>query len=508
MKSLAALFLALPLALPLAAAVPASPSPRSFKRDAPNGVLGVSLRKIVAPRDTAIGTRRMAMMSRPAKAAQKASRGTGPPRQSLVDHNEYYLADLAIGTPPQPVSLLVDTGGWVTWVNPDCTRAARPADCTSLSLPGYNASLSNPPPVAVHDLDQVVVYGDYSMAVQVEGMADVFTFGSGNSTSGHVDQQPFGVAVETIGLSTGILALGPDGATGFNSAVSNFSVVSTLARQGVIASRVFSLAYGRGKAASAFSYEPVGPAQHVGSLVFGGVDRNQFRGPLGKTPILPRDATVDGWRYWLSVTQVRHNAPGPKAATATNANSTKGSAVHAAMPAGNASYMADSGTTGIYVPRDAYDAVLAETNLTRNPLRPEGFPDVDCTMANLTGSFSFTFAPPRSAAAAANSTAANSTTSTGITIDVPYSALIHPERNLQTNDTSKCFFALSSGGSAPDDGDIYPILGVEFFKAAYAVFDWDNQEVSLGQGASCGEPDLVAVGSGPNAVPRITGNCK
>ncbi|CAK7208694.1 hypothetical protein SBRCBS47491_000178 [Sporothrix bragantina] len=491
MKTLASLL----LALPLTAAIPATPPyPLVSKRDAPNGVLGMSLRKVVAPRDTAMGARRIAMMAGPETKTSQTSRVAVPPRQSLIDHNEYYLADLAIGTPPQSVSLLVDTGGWVTWVNPDCTRAARPADCAAVSMPGYNASLSKPPPVAVHDLDQVVVYGDYSMAVQIEGMSDVFTFGKDNS-SHQVAQLPFGVAVDTVGLSTGILSLGPDGNDGFNSAVSNYSVVSALAREGVIASRVFSLAYGRGPAASAFSGEAVAPSQHVGSLVFGGVDRNQFRGPLGKTPILPRDETVDGWRYWLSVTQMRHNAPGSKV---NNGNYTKPRVISAATPAGNARYMADSGTTGIYVPRDAYDAVVAEMNLTRNPLRAEGFPDVDCTMANLTGSFSFTFAPARNAS---NGTA-------GMTIDVPYAALIHPERNRLTNDTSKCFFALSSGGSAYDDGDIFPILGVEFFKAAYAVFDWDNQEVSLGQGASCGEPDLVAIGSGPNAVPSITGNCK
>ncbi|CAK7198754.1 hypothetical protein SEUCBS139899_001418 [Sporothrix eucalyptigena] len=472
MKSLTSLLLALPLAAAMPASSPSSP-PYPIKRDVPNGVFSMPLRKVVGPRDAAIGTRRMAMMNSPAKQASRVSSSSSavaPPRQPLLDHNEYYLADLAIGTPPQPVSLLVDTGGWVTWVNPICSRSARQADCAS--LPAYNQSLSNPAPVAVHALDQIVAYGDYSMAVQLEGYSDVFTFGN----TSQVPQQPFGVAVDSIGVSTGILSLGIDGNDGFNSAVSNYSVVATLARQGLIASRVFSLSFGRG-------FVAVG--KHVGSLVFGGVDRNQFRGPLVRTPILPRDATVDGWRYWVGVTQFRHNAPGKAATTASST----------VAPAGNGSYMVDSGTTGLYVPRDAYDAFMAETNLTRNPLRAEGFPDVDCSMANQTGSFSFSFAPAKNATA-------------GITIDVPYAALVHPERNLITNDTSKCFFAFSSGGSAPDDGDVFPILGVEFFKAAYAVFDWDNQEIALGQGASCGEPDLVAVGSGPNAVPKVTGNCK
>ncbi|ERT03129.1 hypothetical protein HMPREF1624_01434 [Sporothrix schenckii ATCC 58251] len=509
MAPLVQLLASLLLALPLATAVPASSpsSSPSSSSSTPNGVVSMPLRRVVGPRpDAVVGARRAAMMAQPwtaaEKAAQKHEAAPAPPRQALIDRNEYYLADLAIGTPPQPVSLLVDTGGWVTWVNPDCARAVREAECSA--LPAYNLSLSSPPPTAVHDLDQIVYYGDVSMGAALEGYADVFTWG--NAT--HV-RQPFGVANETVGLTTGILALAPDASAGFNSAVSNLSVVATLAQQGVIASRVFSLAFGRGL---------VAVAQHVGHLVFGGVDRNQFRGPLGRTPILPRDDSVDGWRYWLAVTEVRHNKPGGRNATAKwtapaaqhTTTATTTTTTTTVIPSGHASYMVDSGTTGIYVPRSAYDAIMLDANLTRNPLRFEGFPDVDCKMADLPGSLSFTFAPVASANKSAAANVTNSSTPAApVTIDVPYSVLIHPERNLITNDTSMCFFGLSSGGPADDDGDIFPILGVEFFKAAYAVFDWDNQEVSLAQGASCGsEPDLVPVGKGPNAVPSVTGNCK
>ncbi|KAL1902806.1 hypothetical protein Sste5346_000717 [Sporothrix stenoceras] len=482
MKSLASLLLALPLAV----AVPTTPrsSPPT-----PNGIVSMPLRKVVGPQtNTASGARRMALM-KPATANKAAlsSAASGPPRQSLIDRNEYYLADFAIGTPPQPVSLLVDTGAWVTWVNPFCDRALRQQECSE--LPVYNMSLSNPPPTPVHALDQIVYYGDVSIGASLEGYSDVFTWG--NSTS---VKQSFGVANDTVGISTGILALGPDGFDGFNSAVSNFSVVANLAAQNVIASRVFSLAFGRGLAVASWA-----AAQHVGHLVFGGVDRNLFKGPLVKSPILPRDANVDGWRYWLAVTEVRLNKP---AGNSTGVKSMRSmSTTSTVVPSGNASYMIDSGTTGVYVPRSAYDIILAETNMTRNPLRYEGFPDVDCSMADQPGSLSFTFAPTKEAAAANR---------TGITIDVPYKAFIHPERNLITNDTSMCFFALSSGGPAYDDGDAFPILGVEFFKAAYAVFDWDNQEISLAQGASCGngETDLVPVGKTPNAVPNVNGNCK
>ncbi len=40
------------------------------------------------------------------------------------------------------------------------------------------------------------------------------------------------------------------------------------------------------------------------------------------------------------------------------------------------------------------------------------------------------------------------------------------------------------------------------------AFDWDNQQISIAQGASCGAPDLVATGKGPDAVKGLVGNCR
>lgn len=437
----------------------------------------MSLRKVVGPRQSIPGVNRVAMGPKTADRLKSVdSPNVKLPRPSLTDHNEYYLADFSIGTPPQPVSLLVDTGAWQTWVNPDCTRLERAVDIAECAtFPSYNMSLSNPTPTAVPAIDQIVYYGDSSIGASLQGFSDVFTWGETK-----VPSQPFGVANDTVGMTTGILGLAPDGFVGFSDGMSNYSVVTTMAAQGVIASRVFSLNYGRGAVPSA------GARQHAGNLVFGGVDRNQFKGELTKTPILPKDATVDGWRYWVSVTGVKHNAPGQK-----------GNWTRASSPAlGKGSYMVDSGTTGVYVTRDAFDAILAGANITSNQRRGDGFPIVNCSMADQPGSVSISFA-----ATAPNKTEA--------VVDIPYQSLVHPQRNIITNETG-CYFAVASAGNDYDDSEYIPILGLGFFKAAYTVFDWDNLEISVGQGASCGDgaADLVAVGKGPNAVPNVTGNCK
>jgi hypothetical protein len=53
------------------------------------------------------------------------------------------------------------------------------------------------------------------------------------------------------------------------------------------------------------------------------------------------------------------------------------------------------------------------------------------------------------------------------------------------------------------------ILGDSVLRAGYFVFDWDNQKVHVAQAASCGEgEDIVAAGTGDDAVPSATGNCE
>lgn len=49
-------------------------------------------------------------------------------------------------------------------------------------------------------------------------------------------------------------------------------------------------------------------------------------------------------------------------------------------------------------------------------------------------------------------------------------------------------------------------MGDTFLRAAYVVYDWNNRNVWLANNEDCGS-NLVAIGSGPNAVPSLVGEC-
>lgn len=50
------------------------------------------------------------------------------------------------------------------------------------------------------------------------------------------------------------------------------------------------------------------------------------------------------------------------------------------------------------------------------------------------------------------------------------------------------------------------MLGDTFLRAAYVVYDQDNRNLHLAQAANCGT-SLVAISTGSDAVPSVTGDC-
>ncbi|KAK3940419.1 aspartic peptidase domain-containing protein [Diplogelasinospora grovesii] len=340
-----------------------------------------------------------------------------------------YTVDIEVGTPAQSITVILDTGSPDLWVNPVCQTSGQESYCAQFSQFDYTQSST----------------------IQDTGYADVLSYGKGNVTieyvtdmvtigSAKIKDQIFGIGLDSYDIPMGILGLSPP----VNPANAYPYVLDTMATQGLIKSRAFSL-----------DLRSVDDPN--GSIVFGGVDTGKYIGALEKMPMLDPAQTPSGAdRYWITMTGIGITLPDGTSQTSDPIE----------VPV-----FLDSGGTLSRLPTAIFQAIGgAFPGAQYDP--SSGFFVADCSVANETGSVDFIF---------------NSKV-----ISVPYGDFI---------------WETSGGcvvGVLPDDTE--PVLGDSFLRAAYVVYDQDNRNLHLAQAANCGT-NLVAIGSGVNAVPSSTGAC-
>ncbi|KAK7216077.1 hypothetical protein V2G26_004080 [Clonostachys chloroleuca] len=66
---------------------------------------------------------------------------------------------------------------------------------------------------------------------------------------------------------------------------------------------------------------------------------------------------------------------------------------------------------------------------------------------------------------------------------------------------------ICAAGLEPVEDGQQQVLGLSFLRAAYVVFDWDNENAHLAQSANC-TSEIVPATTGPDAVPSVVGNCE
>ncbi|KAK7946184.1 elongation factor g mitochondrial precursor protein [Apiospora aurea] len=199
-------------------------------------------------------------------------------------------------------------------------------------------------------------------------------------------------------------------------------------------------------------------AGKAGSLLFGGVDTQKFRGTLTrlKTYPLQLEKTKDG-RLGVELSSVR-------------AVSVTGTDV---LASGAQPLLVEMvmGASQIHLPGDLVEAIYKEVGATPDTSR-EGAATIPCHMGNSPAYFSFVF-----------SAADGTTPSTGARVNVSMSSLVLPN-DLDTERVSKdmfnepqtptCQFGVVKGG--PTFG-----LGEAFIRSAYVVFDQENGEIGIAQ---------------------------
>ncbi|KAB5582231.1 aspartic peptidase domain-containing protein [Coniochaeta sp. 2T2.1] len=357
-----------------------------------------------------------------------------------------YTIQLSLGTPPQPVVVVIDTGSSDLWVNPTCTGVPEDQYEFCASFPRFDHTASG-------TFNET---GDTFQLKYGKGEA-LLVFGTDVVALGSVvlEGQIFGVNVDSIDIPLGILGLAPF--LGGSSPRYPF-VLDTMVAQGEINSRAFSL-----------DLRSIDSPD--GSVIFGGIDTKKYTGSLEKTPIIPAAAAPFGTdRYWIYLTSVGITPPtGPSAALYEDASP--------GLPV-----ILDSGGTITRLPTplyraigEAFIAVFPNTVLDAE----SGYYVVDCSIADSPGSVDFGCGTK--------------------TIRVAYKDVIW---SLGRPDLDICVV-----GVLPDDGNAdEPVLGDSFLRAAYVVYDQDNRNLHLAQAANCGT-ELVAIGKGPDAVPSVTGGC-
>ncbi|KAK4185796.1 aspartic peptidase domain-containing protein [Podospora australis] len=290
----------------------------------------------------------------------------------------------------------------------------------------------------------LVDLGSYGQTTYAKGSVD-FAYVSDYVSLGaaKLTQQIFGVAIDSEAVSVGILGVGPN-VHGWDWGYPLF--LDNLKQQGFINSRAFSL-------------DVRGLASSSGAVIFGGLDTSKYIGDLVKLPVLPPTQAPDGMtRFWVALNGISVNQAG-------------GSVVPV-LSGGNQAVVLDSGSTLSAFPSAIFNQLLAA--FPGAVLEASsGLYVVDCLAPGQGGSIDFTFGSK--------------------VINVPYYEFIWHAA------ADKCYL-----GAYADD---FPILGANFLRSTYAVFDSDNRNVHLAQAADCGTT-LVAIGEGPDAVPSVAGACE
>ncbi|KAG6147688.1 hypothetical protein E4U46_005711 [Claviceps purpurea] len=265
--------------------------------------------------------------------------------------------------------------------------------------------------------------------------------------SARLSQQLFGVATDSEFAVTGIMGVGPQ-LKGWSSDYP--MILDNMVSQKFIKSRAFSL-----------DIRSIESAR--GSVVFGGIDTKKFSGYLEKRPIIPAADSPDKLtRYWVYLDGV-------------SITKNDGSNTVIFDQVNGQAVLLDSGYTVSSLPTDHFNKIKdAIPGVTPPPSDDNsGLYRVPCNVGEQNGTVNFKFGKTE--------------------INVPFNDFIWKQS------ADLCVL-----GVIPKDK--FPVLGDTFLRAAYVVYDMDNRQIHVGNNEDCGS-SLLAIGSGPDAVPSIQGDC-
>ncbi|EGS22932.1 uncharacterized protein CTHT_0014100 [Thermochaetoides thermophila DSM 1495] len=380
-----------------------------------------------------------------------------------------YFIEVQIGTPPQPVTMLLDTGSSDAWV------LSREADlCKSRELQELYgmtcAGTYNPDKSSTHHM------------VERNGFKIVYL--DGNSASGDYISDDFIIGDTMIkGLQmacvtkavrgTGILGLGFSENEKAKAKYPN--IMDEMVNQGLIRCKAYSLYLNDRRTDS-------------GNILFGGVDLDKFIGQLQIVPLYK----TNGSNYtsfeiaFDGVSLIYTNGT-----TIDVSTSILGHAAPAVLDSGTTfSYLPDPMTRPIYSALGAiYDPDLRSTIIDCKYLTSE---------PNLHLTFHF----------------GNTTAGTAATISVPVWEMvldILPASYTHPGFTRPCLFGIQSTAAIESVGTVkdssnFTLLGDTFLRSAYVVYDLTHHQIGLAQAnLNSSTSTVVELHSTGTSLPNLSG---
>ena len=209
----------------------------------------------------------------------------------------------------------------------------------------------------------------------------------------------------------------------------------------------------------------------TGSILFGGIDTQKFKGELSILPIQQEFGVFAEFIITLSSVGLTQNGK------TKNFNSQD-------LPV---PVLLDTGSSLTYLPnfltQDIYNALQVEISDLGNG---ETAAYVDCRIADTDATLDFTFTDPK-ISVPMRELAINP----GPSIDGRYAAF--------PDGSPLCIFGIS-----PADSDT-AVLGDTFIRSAYIVYDLSNNEISIAQtDFNATDSNVVEIGTGKEAVPSAT----
>lgn len=350
---------------------------------------------------------------------------------NLKNEQIFYAADLSVGTPPQNLTVLLDTGSSDLWVtgsdNPYCLSN----EITTDPSKNIMKSVVDCSRYGTFEKDNSSTFSQSDSRFQIKYADNTFANGYWAKDvvslgDNYIADMQFAVANET-NSTVGVLGIGferLESVKGYEGAPNTYyqNFPLALKNNGIIDKTAYSLHLNSLDSSS-------------GSILFGGIDSNKYTGDLYTFPLVNIHPSVVNKPAKFHVTVQGIGVQSSGSHEQSILMSTK-------YPA-----LLDSGTTLLVAPQEFADSMANYVNATYNDL--EGIYTMTCPPENDDTEFLFDFGD--------------------LKIKVPLKNFI-----LAPEDNEYCGF-----GVLPTVDTM--ILGDMFLSAAYVVYDLESYEVSLAQ---------------------------